>query len=78
MLPIMYSDTTRGSTVDAGSRMTPRSAECKKALSTEEDPVEDEMPPLPWVGLESALLVGGRACYFVFGGGGGAWGWTGG
>lgn len=51
--------------------MTPRSAECKKALSTEEDPVEDEMPPLPWVGLESALLVGGRACYFFRGGGAG-------
>ncbi len=38
MLPIMYSDTTRGSTEAAGSRMTPSSAECAKALSAEPVP----------------------------------------
>ena len=35
MLPIMYSETTRGSNEDSGSRMTPSSAECAKELSAE-------------------------------------------
>lgn len=35
ILPIMYSDTTRGSKEDSGSRMTPSSAECAKELSAE-------------------------------------------
>lgn len=34
MPPIMYSDTDRGSAEDAGSRMSPRRAECKNAWST--------------------------------------------
>lgn len=52
MLPIMYSDTTRGSTEDSGSRMTPSRAECAKELSAELAP---EWPP----GATAAASEGG-------------------
>lgn len=35
MLPIMYSDTIRGKTLEDWLRMTPSRADCAKALSTE-------------------------------------------
>lgn len=76
MLPIMYSDTTRGSTEDAGSRMTASIAECTKALSAEllalGFPVEvavlpveeEEAPPMlvwPPEGCRESALAGSGA-----------------
>lgn len=75
MLPIMYSDTARGSTEDAGSRMTASSAECAKALSTEWAlrfptavavlPAEEETPPMllwPPEACRKSELAGSKAC----------------